>query len=573
MCPQHRSLFTAVLLLATLSGCAANKPYLRPARYAEPVSVAGADVSPAECSYARALELDERDSQECVSWYLLTAQQLWPQVISGLAESRESQLYRSAVGRLVEASQRFDALDLERATLRHQAEGTGRQASVRLVGFAWEPSEFGHIQVVGEYNAGEDVRPIRQEGIGVPILIHIETDRSYVYSDEVKPATAVVRTDDNGIASLDIVNTTTVRHTRVVRPSEKTARSEEHWVPIAFDLTAPLAYFAIKESEENPWLRGFFRPGEDIKDVGLTMIDPYEPGKIPVVFVHGLASDPMTWASMANELFAHDDIIDKYQFWIFSYPTGTPFTLEAANLRRQLVEIRNHFDPEHRNATLDQMVLIGHSMGGLVSKLQITSSGNRLVESVFAKPIHELDVPVQMQEQFNETFFFEPSTSIRRVVFIGTPHRGASLASNPVGRLASTLIREPTQMVEEFSEFTRMNANAFAQPIKRVPTSVDLLRPGNELLEAIFRLPVNPNVALHSVIGTARGGRFGRERSDGVVPVSSAQHPGTESELLIDASHSLHHHPDTVSEVLRILRKHASTAGLTTVGNKHTPQP
>ena len=108
---------------------------------------------------------------------------------------------------------------------------------------------------------------------------------------------------------------------------------------------------------------------------GLYMVQPYEPGKIPVLFIHGMWSSPMTWMEMFNDLRSSPDIRQHYQFWFYLYPTGQPFWLSAAQLRRDLAETRQALDPQHREPALDQMVLVGHSMGGLVARLQTLKSG------------------------------------------------------------------------------------------------------------------------------------------------------------------------------------------------------
>jgi hypothetical protein len=263
---------------------------------------------------------------------------------------------------------------------------------------------------------------------------------------------------------------------------------------------------------------------------------------------------------MANELSVHIDVLHKYQFWIFSYPTGKPFPSEAANLRRQLVELRSQIDPQQRDPLLDQMVLIGHSMGGLISKMQITTSDGELASIVFGKPVRQLRIPENLQDDVIGTFEFEPSTQIQRVIFMGTPHRGSKLASLGVGRLASRIVKEPTELVTRFNEIAQLNQDAMG--LKRIPSSVDLLQPDNEMLNAIYELPVNPQVRIHTVLGTSHGGHLGIEKSDGVVPVSSAQHPGSESELHVKATHTkLHHKPESVVEVVRILRDHAVVSG------------
>ena len=528
MCNLHEKFLTsrhltAGLLLFVLLpvGCATQKSFLQPATFASP-SVWGklpyaTESIRVEDRYARAVELDNQNDSECLEIYVECCRELWEQAVRDAAngsDSRELELYQSSVGRFVQSAQRFDCFDVER--------GIQLRSSVvpmQLVGVPWNASEIERFVTVGKYEV-QDIEPKKQNGIGVPLVALRHSDRAFIRSDGAFAATALLKPSEDGSMVLDMLDS------RLVREVTQLGRR----TPVAFDLTAPLAYY--EEQFEKSWLTGFLRPSKPASSNGLMMVDPYQPGRIPLLMVHGLASDPMTWAAMANELIMHPEVMQHYQLWLFHYPTGTPFPMEAANLRKQLVDLRNQIDPYHQDAALDNMVVIGHSMGGLMAKLQITNSGDQLAQAVFSKPVSELSLLPEQQQQIHATFHFQPSSQIRRVIFLGTPHRGSKIASNPVGRLASKLVREPTEMVSSFSQFARENADALLEGKSHIPTSVDLLRPGNPVLETIFELPVAPQVKLHSVIGCSHGGRLGIEQSDGVVPVSSARHPGSRIRII-----------------------------------------
>lgn len=145
-------------------------------------------------------------------------------------------------------------------------------------------------------------------------------------------------------------------------------------VPLAADYTTPLVYQVTQSDLERISYLGFFDPEREAHKTGLFLTHPYEPGKIPVVLVHGLWSSPKTWTRVINDLRADPEIRDRYQFWTFQYPTGNPFIHSAAVLRQAINEVRAEFDPERQDAAFDQMVVIGHSMGGLISKTLIANS-------------------------------------------------------------------------------------------------------------------------------------------------------------------------------------------------------
>ncbi len=121
-------------------------------------------------------------------------------------------------------------------------------------------------------------------------------------------------------------------------------------------------------------------------EAALYMLRPYEHGKIPVVFVHGLASSPRAWVQTINELQNNPSIAAHYQFWMFLYPTGQPIPGSADQLRRSLIKARETFDPRQSDATLDRMVLVGHSMGGLLSKMMVQDSGLALWDATITVP-------------------------------------------------------------------------------------------------------------------------------------------------------------------------------------------
>ena len=139
----------------------------------------------------------------------------------------------------------------------------------------------------------------------------------------------------------------------------------------------------------------------------------------------------------------------NYQFWFYTYPTGQPFWQSAAELRRTLAQLRSTLDPQHRDLALDQMVLVGHSMGGLIARLQTLSSGDDFWRLGSDKPFSELVRPIAgMRDDLADIFFFEPNPSVRRVITIATPHRGTSISNETtqwLGRRFISLAKDTVQ--------------------------------------------------------------------------------------------------------------------------------
>jgi pimeloyl-ACP methyl ester carboxylesterase len=276
------------------------------------------------------------------------------------------------------------------------------------------------------------------------------------------------------------------------------------------------------------------------------------------VFVHGLASDPLTWAQLVNDLRAQPAIVARYQFWSFRYDTGDPFLSSAAMLRRQLAELRQTYDPMRVDPSLSRMVLIGHSMGGLLSKMQVTYSGDIIWNAAATQPINTIVTDPATRTDLTSAFFFAPSPDIQRVIYIATPHRGSNDATRCIGRISSALVLERPDLVARHQQLVRDNPCAFRPEVQRgVPTSVDLLEPQSCILQATNSLPYSPCIVLHSIIGDDRWS-FTQGPSDGVVAVSSARIVGVQSELLVDAKHTeVQRDSQTVREVICILSHHA----------------
>jgi pimeloyl-ACP methyl ester carboxylesterase len=309
------------------------------------------------------------------------------------------------------------------------------------------------------------------------------------------------------------------------------------------------------------WLSGFLDPFDPTSRPKLTMLEPYQRGKIPVVFIHGLLSQPMAWADLVNELRAQPDIHSRFQFWAYRYPTGSGFLDSAASLRELLHLARDASDPNHSDPSLDQIVLVGHSMGGLVARMQITESWDIPWRHFASQPIESISAPPQERERLRRLFFFEPSASVTRVVLIGTPHHGSSWSQRIVGRVGTSLVRFDSNEDRRYQTLVDANRDIILPRFQQAqPTSVELLDPESPLLAAMAQMPVKHGVRIHSIVGAPRRTLAG-EPTDGVVTAESAHYPCATSELWVAASHSeLHHDAATIAEVRRILLEHARTA-------------
>ena len=291
----------------------------------------------------------------------------------------------------------------------------------------------------------------------------------------------------------------------------------------------------------------------------LEFLEPYQPGKIPVVLIHGLFSEPRDWNDLVCNLQQAPGFSERYQLWAFGYPTGQGFLQSAAALRRELRETVVKLDAMSADPALHQIVLIGHSMGGLVAKLQVTYSGELIWSQLASVPLEAIVTTGQTRAFLAETCYFDPSPDVARVIFIATPHCGSLPSSACVGDCVSLLIEPTPQQAALHRQLMRDNPGVFNPAIeRRFPTSIDMLAPDSPLLAAMRPMRLRPGVKLHTILGVSHAISLGGP-SDGVVSVTSAVHPGCQSVLAVGASHTkVHRVVETSAEVLRILYCHGS---------------
>jgi pimeloyl-ACP methyl ester carboxylesterase len=362
-----------------------------------------------------------------------------------------------------------------------------------------------------------------------------------------------------------------LKQTTIFSQLDLYAADEAESVPIqGFDVPLemePSAALATALTESEFWrqeLRAFFGELLNVRQsIWLRAREPYRPGRIPVVFVHGTGSSPARWADMVNDLDADPLIRRRFQFWFFSYDSGNPIAYSSMLLRRSMTDVVERFDPEGNDRCLRQAVVIGHSQGGLLTKMTAIHSGDKFWENVTSKPFDEVDLSPESRALLGEALFVEPLPFVDRLVFVSTPHRGSFLAGPQfVRRLAARFIRMPRDLVNVSTEVIGLSDETPSyMALGRMQTSIDNMAPGHPFIRALSSIPVSPEVHAHSIIPVLGDGPL-EDEDDGVVRYTSAHIDGVESEFVVYGSgHSTQSNPRTVEEVRRILHLHLDESG------------
>ena len=438
----------------------------------------------------------------------------------------------------------------------------------------WQTGEYSNFYVADQFK----VKGLKEEyvtsGLGVPLVVIrnvTEEDKAQASMRYLPPlkqsfaASAFLRinpSEQNGQPATDGESPIRTGSLELYDPTKTFEISvRNRHVPLCTDLTTPLAYMMEINSPPGG-LQGMLWPEEWKQRQGLHMLQPYEKDKIPVVLVHGLMSSPVTWLPMLNTLMGDPAIRKRYQFWFFMYPTGNPVLYSASLLRGSLKEAQEIYDPEHTSDTFNNMVLVGHSMGGLLSRAMVQDSGDALYKLVSDTPVDKLPLEQDDKDFIKSMFFFSPLPFVKRVVFISVPHRGSSLADSTIGRLGAYLITLPLQLVKtslsivaKLQQLGTAHAgkSGVLNKLQHGPTGIDALSPNNQVLIAGSKLPIR--VPFHSIIGNNKqAGEPGG--TDGIVPYESAHMEEAQSELIVHSGHSAQEQPLAVREVRRILLSH-----------------
>jgi pimeloyl-ACP methyl ester carboxylesterase len=383
----------------------------------------------------------------------------------------------------------------------------------------------------------------RISGIGAPLVAvgrgeNPQFRQQYKLRRVYAPATAVIQFSGQK-ANLKFVDPF---------QAERVALDKRNF-PLAVDLSAPTAMLIARERPERLGFARVINPQKYADTAGLTQLQPFDPARTPVIFVHGLQETPASWTPMIDSLRNDPWIREHYQFWVYSYPSGYPYPYSASLFRQDLDGIDRAF-PNHK-----RVVLIGHSMGGMICRLMITDAGEKIWRDFFATSPAKTPLSSDTRKLLEESLVFNHQPDVQRVIFISTPHRGSKLASGWIGRIGAALVRTPRLFTSVYtSTKPLLVSDPAARTLKRMPNSVDTLEPNDRFVQAVDKLPITRGIPYDSIMGD-RGRGNTPNSSDGVVPYWSSHLDGAQSELIVDSGHDAQSNPEAIHEVARILKE------------------
>jgi pimeloyl-ACP methyl ester carboxylesterase len=460
------------------------------------------------------------------------------------SDSSAQSIYNFSVARAVENVERANLQPWRKATIVPFNQGSFLLTSPKPLDLEHDPSRYDLFPTDSLKISGQFFKTRSSiNGFGAPLVAVARSEnpgfrQQYKLPRVYAPVTATIRFSGPN-AELDFVDP---------MKSERVALDKRNF-PLAVDLSAPTAMLIARERPERLGLSRVLNPQKYADTARLYQLQPYDPARTPVIFVHGLQETGASWAPMVNALRNDPWIREHYQFWFFSYPSGYPYPYAAALFRRELDGVKRAF-PNHK-----RVVLIGHSMGGLICRLMITDAGDKIWRDYFSTPPAKTPLASDTRKLLEQALVFNHRPEVESAIFISTPHRGSKLASGWIGRIGASFVRTPRFFTSIYSSTKPLLvADPAARRLNRMPNSVDTLEPNDRFVQAVNKLPITPVIPYHSIMGD-RGRGDTPNSSDGVVPYWSSHLEGARSELIVNSDHGAQYNPQAIREVARILKR------------------
>ena len=330
---------------------------------------------------------------------------------------------------------------------------------------------------------------------------------------------------------------------------DESARLGGRIVPLAANFTAPYALWLSRSQFSREAGRALFLQSAALKQPRIYAMQPHDPQRRTIVLIHGLASSPEGWVNLVNEIMGDEELRRRYQVWEVFYPTNLPIPENVRNIRARLLDALHALDPQGTAPASRHMTLIGHSMGGVISRLLIVDSPDSLWQTFFDRPI---DAEQRERLAVLEPYLtFSPLPQVDRAIFLASPHRGSPMAHAWIGRAAARLVKLPTSLLQTLGSVADTIAKELplqADTLRhRQLSSVAFLSDEDRYLRATSTLPIAAGVTYHSIIGS----------NDEVVPYSSSHLDGAASEQLVPSGHSVQQTPAAILAIRTILRDQA----------------
>ncbi|WP_343594552.1 alpha/beta fold hydrolase [Acinetobacter sp.] len=339
--------------------------------------------------------------------------------------------------------------------------------------------------------------------------------------------------------------------------------------PLAANFSAPYGLWLAQNNLGKAAYLSLIDRDQKLNMPHLYMLEPYNPNKKVIVLVHGLASSPEAWIRLTNDIMGDNVLREHYQVWQIFYSTNMPIIESRFQIYALLRQSFAQVDP--KAPAYSDAVLIGHSMGGIITRLLVSNADIRPATFKLIKSD-------KLQQHKNnpivvERLQFQPINNFDRAIFLSSPHKGTPFADLWFTKMARRIIRLPVAFVGAVADTIQGEVN-IKEAMKQIDNGFLQNGPSDLSYQSKFMQltrDVNPppGFIFHSIMGNITKSNDPKVMTDGIVPYESAHLDGAASEKIIHGGHSIQETPEAVLELRRILRLHLIQHGL----YKPSPNP
>ncbi len=460
---------------------------------------------------------------------------------------------------------------------RQLAESLGASSAFRAQSGDWEISgKLSNLQLSGNQRLPQQLIPAasltfkglrnqyRRDGIGAELVAvmakRVVTSQSSQqdYSETPFPAlTAVLRFPGDSLD--EVLNTRSAKLMAFDPYRMDHVTLGGQYVPVAANFTSGYGLWLARSGFANQSLLTLVGRGEILEQPHIYLMQPYDSRRRIIVLLHGLASSPEAWINVANEILGDETLRQNFQIWQVYYPTNAPLAVNHAMIRQALENTLQALDPQGEHRATQDLVLVGHSMGGILARLMVSDSGERLWEDMVERYHLRGQRKARVRKALQPYAWFQPMPQVRRTIFIAAPHQGTPVAEYRLARWTANLIKLPFSMLGRVTEIAQLlvdPSSASTTPVARGFNSIDNLSNRDPFIRASAALPIATGLPYHSIIGHDKLKIPLPDSSDGVVPYQSAHLAGAVSEKVVHSWHSVQETPEAILEIRRILHEH-----------------
>ncbi|WP_109440656.1 esterase/lipase family protein [Acinetobacter haemolyticus] len=295
----------------------------------------------------------------------------------------------------------------------------------------------------------------------------------------------------------------------------------------------------------------------------LYMLEPYNPNKKVIVLIHGLASSPEAWIAVTNDIMGDPVLREHYQVWQVFYSTNMPILESRFQTYALLKQAFSSINP--KDAAAKDAVLIGHSMGGIISRLLVSDVD--LSKQALEMMSSRQQTQLRKHPVISERLKMKPITNFNRAVFLASPHRGTDYADRWFTLAARKIIRLPATFLTTLTDTLTSDDMDLKDFVKTLTNDVIQNGPSDlskksKFMELTADVPPEKGLVFHSILGNITKSNDPNIITDGIVPYKSAHLDGAVSEKVLHGGHSIQETPEAILELRRILRLHLVDHGL-----------